>query len=82
MNSDELFIESHHELVEIIKWINKPIVLVERGSIEPEALQAIEKGTFVFTHDNSGVLPIRQGLPQELINKVVESFLESHRKIK
>ena len=81
MTDRELFTKSHEALIDLMSWVNKPIILVERGAVDNDALRSFEKGNIVFTYDNRGITTLNGGMQEDLVRKVVETFLESHRKI-
>jgi len=80
MTDRELFRKSHETLIGIMELMNKPVYLVERSAnVQMESLAG--GANVVYTDGTPGVTTLHHGLPQQLVNKVVETFLDSHRKI-
>ena len=50
MTDRELFTKSHEALIDLMSWVNKPIILVERGAVDNDALRSFEKGNIVFNN--------------------------------
>lgn len=81
MNEHDLFLESHRELTALVRWIGHPIVLVERSAnVNIEQLIQSE-GSIVYTDKNSGVEVLRGGFSHEAASKIIDTFLDSHRKL-
>jgi hypothetical protein len=83
IDEHQLFLASHAELTAILRWLNHPTFLVERGAMDNEALSHLWDGdTVILTRANSGITTTRHGLSDETVKKVVETFCESHLRLK
>lgn len=83
IDEHQLFLSSHQELTAVLRWLNHPTYLVERGSINPDAVKHLwEPGSAIFMEKNSGITTLHNGLPDETVKKVVETFCESHLRLK
>ncbi len=74
------FASSHQVLMKIVSFLSSPKILVERGAVDDKEMDKLLKGSDVITtYGNNGIKTLSNGLPQELINKVVDTFCDSHK---
>lgn len=83
IDEHELFLESHRELLGVLRWLNKPIILVERGSTDMDTVEAMLNGADIaITRDNDGIKLLRGGHDEALVETVLKTVCESHLRLK
>lgn len=79
LTEKEIFLKSHSELVDFVKWLNKPMIWVARGSrVDIEKLCTGE----VIISDVPEDVEIKYAIPKESMEKIINTFCESHLRLK
>lgn len=82
MTEKELFLKSHEELVTLLHWFSIPSFEVPRHSqISIEKLTEFGPGSIVIS-DTGNDLKIVNKLSKEITETIINTFCESHLKIK
>lgn len=83
MNSLELFVEGHKELIKLVRWISTPMMYVERGMIDYDSLSNPIQGQIIEGAAKVGKgIEIIHSLPKEDTSLILKTFCESHLRLK
>lgn len=82
MTEHELFLDSHRELMGAMRYVRQSKILVERHAATPDMMDALySDADIVATRDNTAIRLLHEALPKETVVKIVETFLDSHRRL-
>lgn len=83
LNKEELFLEGHKELTNLVRWISSPIFYAQKGTFEPRNVnQMYESGTIVFGNNKVGdSIETVFKLPNEDISLILKTFCASHQQL-
>lgn len=83
-DKNELILKSHEELMYIVRFLRLPSLVVPRSGVDIESLNALsrhEAGTIYVEREKGDIRFVHEGLSQEVMNEVVKTFCESHRRL-
>lgn len=76
MDKQDLFIESHKELLELVRWVSRPVILVKRGA--DMNLGALGPGAILPVESRNDLSALKTGLSKKAIELILKTFCESH----
>jgi len=78
---DELYLESHKQLMELVKWIGTPIFVVPREHMEDIARVNPTPGT-IITKETAEQMEDFRPFSLETREIILKTFCESHLRLK
>lgn len=83
MDKEQLFLEGHKELMTLVHWLANPLLYVEYGTLDQSQLTSIRPGGVIEGYKKAGeAFETVAPLPKETIKIIVETFCESHLRLK